>query len=129
MSEANEALMQMPENLSGREKRSQNLSTKLTETEAKSIEEAAFRARKSTSEWAREVLLCGVHGTNPESLQIEIFTELVAIELVMMNALEPLLRGEKLSHEHVAGIFREVQAIKAARAQELLFKRGLIRKK
>ena len=38
MSEANEALMTIPENLSGREKRSQNLCTKLTETEAKSIE-------------------------------------------------------------------------------------------
>ena len=72
---------------------------------------------------AREVMLRGVHGTNPESLQIEIFTELVAIELVMMNALEPRLRGEKLSHEHIVGIFREVQVTKAARAQELLFKR------
>jgi hypothetical protein len=52
MSEANQGLMRMPENLSGRAKRSQNLSTKLTGAEARSIEEAALRAGKSPSEWA-----------------------------------------------------------------------------
>jgi hypothetical protein len=47
----------------------------------------------------------------------------------MMNALEPLLRGEKLSREQVAGIFREVQATKAVRAQELLVKRTQTRER
>ncbi len=124
MGEANGSLMPLAENQQVREKRSQNLSTKLTEAEAKSIEEAALRAGKSPSEWAREVLLRGVHGTNPGTLQMHIFTELVAIELAVMNALEPLLRGEKLSREQTAQIFREIQATKAARAIEILIKRS-----
>jgi hypothetical protein len=57
-------------------------------------------------------------------MQNHIFTELVAIELVVMNALEPLLRGEKLSPEQTAQIFREVQATKASRARQILMKRS-----
>jgi hypothetical protein len=124
MSETNAALMPLSESVPGREKRSQNLSTKLTEAEARSIEQAALRAGKSPSEWAREVLLRGVHCTTPGTLQMHMFTELVAIELVVMNALEPLLRGEKLSREQAAQIFREVQGTKAVRAREILMKRS-----
>lgn len=43
--------------LHGRERRSLNLSTKLTAMEAKAVEDAASRAGKTPSEWAREVLL------------------------------------------------------------------------
>ena len=43
--------------LRGRDRRSLNLSTKLTVIEAKAIGEAASRAGKTPSEWAREVLL------------------------------------------------------------------------
>ena len=57
-------------------------------------------------------------------MQTHIFTEVVAIELAIMNALEPLLRGERLSPEEAAQIFREVQATKAARAQQILLKRS-----
>ncbi len=124
MDESNNALLTAAENLSGREKRSQNLSTKLTEAEAKSIEDAALKAGKSPSEWAREVLLRDVQRNESDSIQVHIFTELVAIELALMNGLEPLLRGEKLTREQTVQIFRQVQATKAARAQEILVKRA-----
>ena len=42
------------EKLRGRGLRSRNLSTKLTADEAKAIEDAASRAGKTPSEWARE---------------------------------------------------------------------------
>jgi hypothetical protein len=45
------------EKLRGRDRRSLNLSTKLTAVEAKAIEDAASRAGKTPSEWAREMLL------------------------------------------------------------------------
>ncbi len=124
MSEANTTLTPAVNGQAGKEKRSQNLSTKLTEAEARAIEQAALKAGKSASEWVREVLLREIHGAAPGAMQMHMFTELVAMELIMMNGLEPLLRGEKLTREQTAQIFREVQATKAARAQQILIKRA-----
>ena len=45
------------EKLRGRDRRSLNLSTKLTAVEARVIEDAATRAGRTPSEWAREALL------------------------------------------------------------------------
>jgi hypothetical protein len=49
-----------PEKLRGRGRRSCNFSTKLTTNEAQALEEAASRAGKTPSEWARDLLLHGV---------------------------------------------------------------------
>ena len=46
------------------------------------------------------------------------------IQMLLMNTLEPLLCGEKLTREQVAAHFRQVQTTKAAKAQELLAKRS-----
>lgn len=112
------------ERLRGRERRSLNLSTKLTAAEAKAIEEAASRASKTPSEWARDLLLRNVAvGTHTE-MEMHMFTELVGIQMLLMNTLEPLLCGEKLTREQVKAHFRQVQTTKAAQAQELLAKRS-----
>src|SRR5690242_8142920 len=104
MGDTNGARIPVSDPLRGRERRSQNLSTKLTEVEAACMEGAARKAGKSPSEWAREVLLRSVSGDDPGVTQKHIFTELVAVELIMMNALAPLLRGDKLSPDQVAQI-------------------------
>ena len=57
-------------------------------------------------------------------LEMHIFTELVGIQMLLMDALEPLLRGDKLAQEQVKILFRQVQTTKAAKAQELLAKRS-----
>ena len=57
-------------------------------------------------------------------MEMHIFTELVGIQMLLMNTLEPLLRGEKLTQEQLAILYRRVQTTKAAQAQELLAKRG-----
>lgn len=77
----------------------------------------------TVGDWARGVLLEHFRNSGPTATPTHIFTELVAIQLVMMNAFEPILRGEKLTREQIAGIFREVQGTKATRAQEILLKR------
>ncbi len=83
------------EKLRGRDRRSLNLSTKLTAVEAKAVEEAASRAGKTTSEWVREVLLrSDVVGSHTE-MEMHIFTELVGIQMLLMGTYEPLLCGEK----------------------------------
>ncbi len=117
------------EKLLGRDRRSRNLSTKLTAQEAKAIEEAASRAGKTPSEWARDLLLCGVVIGSHTSMEMHIFTELVGIQMLLMNTLEPLLRGDKLAQEQLAVLFRQVQTTKATKAQELLAKRSQNREK
>jgi hypothetical protein len=58
-----------------------------------------------------------------------IFTELVGIQMLLMNTLEPLLRGDKFAPEQLTILFRQVQTAKAAKAQELLAKRSQNREK
>ena len=117
------------EKLRGRDRRSCNLSTKLTTNEAKAVEEAASRAGKTPSEWARELLLHGVVVGSHTPMDLHIFTELVGIQMLLMNTLEPLLRGDKIVPEQLAILFRQVQTTKAAKAQELLAKRSQNREK
>jgi hypothetical protein len=57
-------------------------------------------------------------------MELHIFTELVGIEMLMMKTLEPILRGDKLEQDQIAILFRQVQSTKAAKAQELLARRG-----
>jgi len=112
------------EKLRGRDRRSRNLSTKLTAQEAKAIEEAAKRSGKTPSEWARDLLLRDIVIGSHTSMEMHIFTELVGIQMLLMNTLEPLLRGDKIVPEQLAILFRQVQTTKAAKAQELLAKRS-----
>ena len=110
--------------LRGRDRRSLNLSTKLTTIEAQAVEEAASRAGKTPSEWARDVLLRPEALGKGTEMEVHLFTELIGIEMLMMKTLEPILRGERLEPDQIAVLFRQVQSTKAAKAQELLARRG-----
>ena len=110
--------------LRGRVARSQSIGTKLTPDEERQILVAAEADGKAPSEWARDLLLRGAVASNRGEMEMHIFTELVGIQMLLMNALEPLLRGEKMAQEQLAALFRRVQTTKAAQAQELLAKRS-----
>ena len=112
------------EKLRGRDRRSCNLSTKPMTNEAKAVEEAASRAGKTPSEWARELLLRGTVVGSHASMDMHIFTELVGIQMLLMNTLEPLLGGDKIAQEQLNMLFRQVQTTKPAKPQELLAKRS-----
>jgi hypothetical protein len=103
--------------------RNRILSARFSEEEYAELERRAWTTGVTLGDWTRERLLEALQTVDPQAVQTHIFTELVAIQMLMMHALEPLLRGEKLSHEQTERIFREVQATKAARAQQLLLKR------
>lgn len=103
--------------------RNRILSARFSEDEYAELEKRAWTTGVTLGDWTRERLLEALQTVDPQAVQAHIFTELVAIQMLMMNALEPLLRGEKLSHEQTERIFREVQATKATRAQQLLLKR------
>ena len=55
---------------------------------------------------------------------MHLFTALVGIQMLLMNALDPLLRGDKMNQEQLAVLYRRVQTSKAAQARELLTKRS-----
>ena len=110
--------------LRGRMARSQSIGTKLTPDEERQILVAAEADGKAPSEWARDLLLRGAVACNRGEMEMHIFTELVGIQMLLMNALDPLLRGEKMTQEQLAALYRRVQATKTTQAQELLAKRG-----
>jgi hypothetical protein len=80
-------------------------------------------------EWARDVLLRIAAEESRGEMEMHIFTELVGIQMLLMSALDPLLRGEKMAPEELAALYRRVQTTKATRAQELLVKRNLKKEK
>jgi hypothetical protein len=65
---------------------------------------------------------------NSREIEIHIFTELVGLQMLLMNTLEPLLLGDKMTQQ-LTVLFRRVQTTKAAQAQELLARRSRNREK
>src|ERR1700749_2134427 len=120
MSEQAEKREKSLRRLRGRMARSQSIGTKLTPDEERQILVAAEADGKAPSEWARDLLLRGAVARNRGEMEMHIFTELVGIQMLLMNALDPLLRGEKMTQEQLAAVYRRVQTTKAAQAQELL---------
>ena len=111
--------------IKGREPRTQSIATRLTPIEERQIADERPRLNgKAPSEWARDLLLRGAVANNRGEMEMHIFTELVGIQMLLMNALDPLLRGEKMTQEQLAALYRRVQTTKATQAQELLAKRG-----
>jgi hypothetical protein len=100
--------------LRGRVARSRSIGTKLTPDKEGQILAAAEAEGKAPSEWARDLLLRGAVASNRGEMEIHIFTELVGIQMLLMNALDPLLRGEKMAQEQLAALYRRVQTSKAA---------------
>jgi hypothetical protein len=108
----------------GRENRTQSIATRFTRAEEQVLRTRAAANGQNLREWAREVLLRGEAGPSRGDMEMHIFTELVGIQMLLMNTLEPLLRGDKIEPDRVSILFRQVQMTKAAKAQELLARRG-----
>ena len=104
--------------------RSRILSARFTDNEFAAFESLAWSKGTTVSDWARDALLRHSADQGSAAMEMHIFTELVGIQMLLMNALEPLLRGEKMAQEQLAALYRRVQTTKAAQAQELLAKRG-----
>ena len=105
------------------ELRVKTASTKVTENEFVELEAFASQRGQSVSEWIRRTLLSEVRSQRNSATTLHVFTELVGIELLLMNTLGPLIRGEKMTAEHLDAVFRQVQSSKSRKAQELLTKR------
>ena len=102
--------------------RTRTVSTRVTEAEYIVLQEQAWSSGKTVCDWARECIVEQLE-KGPRKLEEHLFTELVGIQLLLMNTLGPIVRGERMAAEEVAAVFREVQARKARKAQEILNKR------
>jgi hypothetical protein len=109
--------------------RNRILSARFTENEYGALESFAWSRGTTLADWVRDVLLHSLEASSQPRMDMHIFTELVGIQMLLMNTLEPLLRGDKLAQEQLTVLFRQVQTTKAAKAQELLAKRSQNREK
>ena len=110
--------------IKGREPRTQSIATRFTRSEERALLARAEASGQTLREWARDVLLRVAGDESRSEMEMHIFTELVGIQMLLMNALDPLLRSEKMATEELAALYRRVQTTKATRAQELLAKRS-----
>jgi len=60
-----------------------------------------------------------------EQIAEHAFTELVGLQLLLMNVLQPLLLGQKISAEQFQSLVEQIQATKQNKARELLARRNL----
>ncbi len=102
--------------------KARTVSTRVTEAEYSALQEHAWSAGKTVCDWTRECIVQQLEKA-PRKLEEHLFTELVGIQLLLMNTLGPIVRGERMAAEEVAAVFREVQARKGRKAQEILNKR------
>jgi len=102
--------------------KTRTIGVRVTESEYVALESEAWKAGKTIADWARDQILRGSPIPNGASSQERTLTELVGIELLLINALPPLLRGERMPQERVEALWKQVQTTKARKAQELLAK-------
>ena len=103
--------------------RTRTVSTRVTEAEYVALQEQAWSTGKTVCDWARGCIAQQLEKGSRTNLEVHLFTELVGIQLLLMNALGPILRGERMAAEEVDVVFRQVQTRKAGKAQEILNKR------
>ena len=104
--------------IKGRNNRSQSIGTKVTVEEETVLIRTAEIEGKFISEWVRETLLRAVR----ERIQPAdaLMAEVQALRLLLINTLEPLLRGEKMTPEQFKEMLRYVKANKRKAAADML---------
>jgi hypothetical protein len=117
------ASSQTVEPVKRRTPRTRTIGVRVTEPEFLALENEAWKTRKTIADWVRDQILGRPVTHSSEPLHERIFTELIAVELVLINALSPLLRGEQLTQEQLDALWKQVQTTKGRKAQELLSKR------
>jgi hypothetical protein len=101
----------------GREKRNITLNTKLTRLEYAEVVRHCESLGLDFGEWLRGLVLREVRN-NGERLAV--MGEITCLRLLLINALEPLLRGDKMTAEQFKEMLRYVKANKRKAAEDTL---------
>ena len=104
--------------------RSRQIGVRLTEPEYSALERLAWTEGRTPGEWAREVLSRALKTGAEERIAEHAFTELVGLQLLLMNALQPLLAGQRIGSEQFEKLVEQIQATKQIKARELLARRA-----
>ena len=104
----------------GREKRNVTLNTKLTEAEFAAVEKYCETRAIAFGEWVRELVLRELKGPAAELETSPLMVEIQGLRLILINALEPLLHGDKWSAEQFKEMLRYVKSNKRKVAADLM---------
>ena len=104
----------------GREKRNTTLNTKLTELEFAEVEQFCEARNVAFGEWVREVVLREVRGSEDRFGTVPLLGEITGLRLLLINTLEPLLRGEKMTPDQFKEMLRYVKTNKRKAAADML---------
>jgi hypothetical protein len=101
----------------GRSNRCQSVGTKVTVEEEAALIHSASSEGKFLSEWARETLL---RAAEERSYSADVLmSEVQALRLILINTLEVLLRGDKMTSEQFKEMLRYVKSNKRKAAADM----------
>ena len=100
--------------------RIRSVGTKVTADEFDLLTNRARGDGQTLSEWTRDVLL---HEAQSQRENFNLTCEVVGVQLLLMNVLAPLARGEKITAEQFQGIVKSIQSSKVKAAEEMLSRR------
>ncbi len=108
--------------LRGRESRNQTLSTKLTETEYRTVEKASSADCKTTGEWLRDLTLRSLR-SGANDTELIALSEIVGVRLLLVNVLRSLGTGQRMTAEAFDKLVNEIGATKYDLAAKLIAER------
>lgn len=119
MNDAASTIKQRLAPVRGREQRSRSVATRFTHAEESLLLQTARANGKNLREWARDVLLSAASDSASKEAD-PLFTEVQALRLLLVNTLEPLLRGESMTPEQFREMLRYVKTNKHKAANDAL---------
>ena len=103
--------------------RNRQVGVRLSESEFAALEKLAWSEGRTPGEWARELLSRAIRTGTEGRIAECAFAELVGLQLLLMNVLQPLASGQKVSPEQFQRLVEQIQATKQTKARELLARR------
>jgi hypothetical protein len=104
----------------GRESRNQTLTTKVTATEYRAVEDAAGANAKTTGEWLRDLALEAVAARTEGGAETVVLPEIVGVRLLLVNVLRSLATGQELTLEAFDKLLDQIGTAKHELAGKLL---------
>jgi len=104
----------------GREKRNITLNTKLNRNEYSEVEHHCNSLGLDYGEWLRSLILREVRNDSRKITDMALMGEVTSLRLLLINSLEPLLRGEQKTAEQFKEMLRYVKANKQKAAEDTL---------
>ena len=104
----------------GRESRNQTLTTKVTATEYRAVEDAAGAEAKTMGEWLRDLALDAVAAKAGGGTETVMLPEIVGVRLLLVNVLRSVATGQKLTPEAFDKLLDQIGTAKHELAGKLL---------